>query len=118
VLYPGPKGLDYGCGKSHDAEFYLFEKWDPYYHPNELVLLEKYEIILCTYVLNVIPPREQEIVLDNIHQLLDVGGMAYISVRRDIPKEGTLTQWWAVPDLTSIYKRSGAFEIYEMYKAE
>lgn len=83
--------LDFGCGLGKDVEI-LKNKgikifgFDPFYfrdYPNE-----KFDTILCFYVLNVLLPEEQVQVLMNISQLLKSTGKAYFSVRRDIQNEG------------------------------
>lgn len=85
--------LDYGCGKGADG-VYLKTKsiktdsYDPYWNP---ILLEgkKYDTILCTYVLNVIESdKEQADLISSILKHLKPSGKAYMTVRRDIKKEG------------------------------
>jgi hypothetical protein len=79
--------LDYGCGRGKDAETYLWEKFDPCYFPVRPDGL--FKTIVCTYVLNTIPPLYELKILRDIRSLLDDnGGNAYISVRRDIQKDG------------------------------
>lgn len=80
------KTLDYGCGKSLDHALLGSDKYDPYYHPK--IPKKKYDTILCTYVLNVIPKEEQKETLIKIKKLLTKKGKAYITVRRDIKREG------------------------------
>lgn len=82
--------LDYGCGKGKDAESYGFSKYDPYYAPE--MPTGKFDNIVCNYVLNVIDESEAAQVLANIKSLLKVGGVAYITVRRDIKKEGVTSR--------------------------
>ena len=85
------KILDFGCGIGKDVEF-LKEKnfdiigYDPFYFPN--LPTEKFDTILCFYVLNVLLPEEQAEVLMNVSSLLKPNGKAYYSVRRDIQYEG------------------------------
>lgn len=84
VFNGGIIGLDYGCGKGFDADYYGLDKYDPHYFPKP-VLLGKYEVITCNYVLNVIPDViDRDNVLDKIKSLLSPEGVAYISVRRDL----------------------------------
>ena len=79
------KLLDYGSGKGKDADHYSMDRYDPHYAPQEPN--GKYNTITCNYVLNVIESKsEREEVLNKIRNLLDVGGLAYITVRRDIVK--------------------------------
>lgn len=85
------KVLDFGCGIGKDVAL-LKEKefdidgYDPFYFPD--FPTEKYDTILCFYVLNVLLPEEQAEVLMNVSHLLKPTGKAYFAVRRDIQYEG------------------------------
>jgi len=85
------KVLDFGCGVGKDVEL-LQQKgfdvvgYDPYYFPE--LPTEKFDTILCFYVLNVLLPEEQAEVLMNVSYLLKPNGKAYFAVRRDIQYEG------------------------------
>jgi hypothetical protein len=74
-----------------------------------------FRTILVTYVLNTIPPSEQCAVLNCVSDRIRIGGNVYVTVRRDIPREGTKTQRWVELDAPwkSIRKVSG-YEIYRM----
>jgi diadenosine tetraphosphate (Ap4A) HIT family hydrolase len=85
------KILDFGCGFGNDVKL-LQEKsfditgYDPYYfteYPHE-----KFDTIICFYVLNVLFTEEQANVIMGVSHLLKPGGKAYYAVRRDIKKEG------------------------------
>ena len=81
--------MDFGCGKGMDADTYKMSKYDPYYFPVQLERYkDTYDTITCNYVLNVLPKDEEKKVLKNIQSLLTEEGKAYITVRRDIKKEG------------------------------
>lgn len=88
------KILDFGCGFGKDVES-LKDKnfdiigFDPHYFPN--FPAEKFDTIICFYVLNVLFPEEQASVLMNVSKLLKDGGKAYFAVRRDIKFEGFST---------------------------
>ena len=86
----GLKMLDYGCGRGFDADYYNMDKYDPYHHRNdEIFKIGQYDVITCNYVLNVIESAyEREKTIDNLRLLLKKGGLAYITVRRDIKTEG------------------------------
>lgn len=109
------KVLDYGCGKSMDHMLVGGDKYDPYYHPKKP--RKKYDIILCTYVLNVIPEKERKETLDKIKKLLTKKGKAYITVRRDLSKSGHKSpfcyQSYVKLNRPSIFKNSN-YCIYEM----
>lgn len=85
------KILDFGCGFGNDVKL-LRQKgleitgYDPYYLPQ--YPKDKFDTIICFYVLNVLFPEEQANVLIKISHLLHPGGKAYYAVRRDIKKEG------------------------------
>jgi len=111
--------LDYGCGKGLDADHYLMCKYDPYYFSDELAIkTRKYDVVTCNYVLNTISIEEANSVIEKIKALLNNNGIAYISVRRDLKKEGyTKTGTYqrnVVLDLPVLYEKSGFFCIYEL----
>ena len=83
--------LDFGCGFGKDVEI-LKEKnieivgYDPHYFPQYPT--QKFDTIICFYVLNVLLAEEQVDVLMSISSLLKPKGKAYFAVRRDILHEG------------------------------
>lgn len=83
--------LDFGCGFGNDVKL-LQQKglkvrgYDRYYFPEKPQ--NKFDTIICIYVLNVLLSEEQSQVLMDISYLLKPGGKAYFAVRRDIKKEG------------------------------
>ncbi len=83
--------LDFGSGLGADVDF-LQQKglditgYDPHYLPDPP--RGRFDTILCTYVLNVLLPEEQAHVLMAISELLQPGGKAYFTVRRDLQREG------------------------------
>lgn len=118
------KILDFGCGFGKDVES-LKDKnfdtigFDPHYFPN--FPDEKFDTIICFYVLNVLFPEEQASVLMDVSKLLKDGGKAYFAVRRDIKFEGFRThkvhkkptyQCNVKLPFKSIYKNENV-EIYE-----
>lgn len=85
------KVLDFGCGIGKDVELLKNEGfditgYDPFYFPT--FPTEKYDTILCFYVLNVLLLEEQAEVLMNVSSLLKPNGKAFFAVRRDIQHEG------------------------------
>lgn len=92
------KVLDYGCGKCGDLNkkfilslpgIKLVHSWDPFYQPFELQIQKGfYDVILCTYVLCVLPKSEEKEIFLNIQFLLKESGTAYVSVRNDKPRQG------------------------------
>jgi hypothetical protein len=86
--------IDYGCGKGADAE-HLFginldvDSYDPHWNPISLDGKDNsYNTIFCTYVLNVVEKDEEAVIISKIRSLLSDDGIAYITVRRDIKREG------------------------------
>ena len=83
--------LDFGCGFGKDVEElkakgYEIEGYDPHYFSN--YPKEKFDTILCFYVLNVLLPEQQAQVMMQVSNLLKPSGKAYFSVRRDITQDG------------------------------
>lgn len=82
------KVLDYGCGRGFDADFFGFEKYDPYFFTNtELVTLE-WDCVVCNYVLNVMSEKRAASTLSTIQNMLSKSGVAFITVRRDVKQDG------------------------------
>jgi len=82
------KMLDFGCGKGIDADTYGMDKYDLHY--NRVTLVDGiYDTITCNYVLNVIESNKERLAIQLAFDcLLKKGGIAYITVRRDIKTEG------------------------------
>ena len=83
--------LDYGCGRGMDARTYGWDMWDPHYYPNFEVRDDYYDAILCTYVLNTLTKDERVNVIKDIQTKLNRGGVAFLTVRRDIPEGFTFS---------------------------
>lgn len=85
------KVLDFGCGLGNDVKL-LNQKgfdvtgYDPYYFPEYPD--EKFDTIICFYVLNVLFLEDQSNVLMDVSHLLKPGGKVYYAVRRDLKREG------------------------------
>ena len=114
------KVLDYGCGKGADGRYLAsksipVDSYDPFWNP--INLNKKYDTILCTYVLNVLEDNEEKELISNILKHLKQKGKAYISVRRDIKKEGKTSRGYQRNvTLTSpvIKERKNNYCIYEL----
>lgn len=83
--------LDFGCGFGTDvkllqAKGISIEGYDKHYFPQYPE--NKYDTIICFYVLNVLLPEEQAMVLMELSQLIKPTGKVYIAVRRDVQFEG------------------------------
>ena len=109
--------LDYGCGRGIDHKYYgLNAKYDPFWAPAKPK--GKFDTILCTYVANVVLPEDEFKLLNDIRSYLTDDGIAYISVRRDIKKEGYTKkgtyQRNVTLDLPVFKERKGSYCIYEL----
>lgn len=82
----GGRMLDYGCGKGFDATALRMHKYDPYWH--NFLPRGRFDTITCNYVLNVLPEGELQEVFNRLDRYLRDDGMAYITVRRDVKRDG------------------------------
>jgi hypothetical protein len=109
--------LDYGSGRGFDADALKADRYDPYWHP--IRPNGKFDTIICNYVLNVVNEETQMNIIKDIQALLKKGGVAYISVRRDLKgktrKVNRSIQRWVELDFPSIHK-TGDYEIYKVEK--
>ena len=114
--------LDYGCGRGQDADRQGWDKYDPSWFPE--IPTQRYDVILCTYVLNVIEDeKDRRCVLDTIKAMLnwDKGSVAYVTVRRDMKKSDCKTQY-NITDQFMVsrgfipYHREPGFQIYEIVR--
>lgn len=85
------KVLDFGSGKGADGKFLRSKgfdvvDYDNHYQPQ--YPHEKFDTIICQYVLNVLELVAQSEVLMQISELLKPSGRAFITVRRDLVNEG------------------------------
>ena len=83
--------LDFGCGFGKDVELIKAKGfdvvgYDPHYFP--IFPTQKFDTVICFYVLNVLLVEEQAQVLMNVSALLKPNGKAYFAVRRDLQYEG------------------------------
>ena len=86
--------LDFGCGFGSDVELLKAKSisvtgYDKHYFPQ--FPSQKFDTIICLYVLNVLLPEEQAMVLMELSQLVKPTGRVYIAVRRDVHYEGFRT---------------------------
>jgi diadenosine tetraphosphate (Ap4A) HIT family hydrolase len=118
------KILDFGCGMGKDVDLLKnrgldITGYDPYYFKD--APKDKYDTIICNYVLNILLQEEQVSVLMSISELIKTEGRAYFAVRRDIkrnrfiynPKHKVKTyQCNVILPFKSIFKTDNC-EIYE-----
>ena len=88
--------LDYGCGAGRDVlalrESGCPDVWgyDPFFTGLDTLPRETKDVVLCTYVLNVLKDRRaRETVIQNCIELADTA--AFFTMRRDLSR-GTATQ--------------------------
>ena len=124
--------LDYGCGRGSDVAYLnahriecspVVEGFDPHFSPS--MPQGKFDTILCTYVLNVIEDyEERRRVLHRIADALAPGGVAYVTVRRDLDETGRTSKgtWQGIIVVTApahvALHRSGAFITYKLSRHE
>ena len=117
--------LDYGCGRGADSRHlsnlnYKISSYDPHWSPINIEDKDGfYNTIICNYVLNVVEEKEEATILKDIKRLLSKNGVAYISVRRDLKKEGVTTrglQRNVILGLPKLYEKKGSFCIYKAKK--
>ena len=112
--------LDYGCGRGSDGKYLLSknvptDSYDPHWNP--IVINKKYDTILCTYVLNVLDKKDEEVLLSNILKHLKQDGKAYLSVRRDIKIDGKTSRGYqrnVLLDYPVVKERKNNYCIYEL----
>ena len=112
--------LDYGCGKGSDAKHLIdsgfdAKGYDPYWNPIDIDN-QKFDTILCTYVFNVLDYEEEELLLSSIKNHLKDDGQAYITVRRDVKKDGYTSRGFQrnVNLNLPIVKENSGFCIYKL----
>lgn len=113
--------LDYGCGYGFDADYFNWEKYDPYYFDN--YPKQKFNNIVCINVINVVSSKIRKEIIENIQELLEDNGKAYLVAPRNIPKKGKYSNFerrpqnYVVLSLNSIYNDKN-LEIYELNKED
>jgi hypothetical protein len=78
--------LDYGCGEGFDADSQGWDAFDPYYRTSQPSGL--YDTIIVNHVANILTRASREDLFRVVDELLAEGGVAYVSVARNIPTEG------------------------------
>lgn len=118
--------LDYGSGRGADVEYLRSElvgsdvdAWDPAWGPQELDRRRRWDRVLLTYVLNVLPPTERHEALLAAWKLVRSGGWLLVSTRADVqearPGRGGCTQYptadWCRRELTLLRRADRCREI-------
>lgn len=86
--------LDFGCGFGKDVELLKAKGlnitgYDKHYFPN--YPKNKFDTIICFYVMNVLMQEEQATVLMQLSRLVKPTGKVFFAVRRDVRFEGFRT---------------------------
>ncbi|MCB8932532.1 MAG: class I SAM-dependent methyltransferase [Fimbriimonadaceae bacterium] len=110
--------LDYGCGHGFDADAHGWGAFDPYYRPTPPT--GPYDTIVVNHVANVLTRFARQKLFADVDALLADGGVAYLSVARNIPLGGKMgarrrIQNHVVLTLTSVFCDQEE-EIYAMPK--
>ena len=113
----GYTALDYGCGRGRDATEYGMSKYDPYWY--DVCLGEsEYDVVLMTYVLNVLRSREDVLnTLIGAIQHVKAGGWLYITVRRGLKNEGETSMGYQynVELPYPVVKKTASYVIYGIH---
>lgn len=86
--------FDFGSGRGGDVRFlralgYQVDHWDPVHHPDPAPPFDgSYDVVLNTYVLNVLPVGWERRIQRDLLRLLKPGGIAFITVRGDVKVDG------------------------------
>lgn len=118
--------LDFGCGHGADVAWlknngYIAYGFDPYWNINLYALKNRYDIVLCTYVLNVVDQNIRNDVLKKLKSLVTSHGKIYVTVRRDFKKDYITkkgTQQYIVKLPYKIVKENSQYCIYEIKAQE
>ena len=113
-LSEGLSIFDYGCGHGKDLDYlrelssvanlnWDVQGYDPIHRPIPPTH-DEFDIVLCTYVLNTVPDYIQSTIIQDIIGLGNRQGKVFVTVRRDIPEEGTDTQRWVELPWKKLYE--------------
>jgi hypothetical protein len=111
--------LAYGCGRGVDARLLGFDsRYDPHFHP-DLDRAQRFDVITCVYVLNVLGEDARKQVIAEVRALLAPGGHAYFAVRRDVQRNGAkgrgvMQSWVLLPPPFKVVCESRGFCIYQV----
>lgn len=91
-LVKGKRVLDLGTGLDRYARDTLLRAgavdvfdYDPNFYPDRSVLDSRYDVVVCNYVLNILPPKHRQEVYDDLARCTDPQGVAYICVQGKWP---------------------------------
>lgn len=91
-LVQGKRVLHLGTGLDRFARDALLKAgatqvcdYDPNFYPERSVLTSTYDVVVCNYVLNILPPKQRQQVYDDIARCTAPHGAAYICVQGKWP---------------------------------
>lgn len=114
--------LDFGCGRGDLKKFLDGDicQWDPFWSPDRPI--GQFDVVVCNYVLNVIPFPEHRNVLVDAMNFVRPGGKLFVTVRRDLEKQGKTksgTEQYNVElTMDTFFHKKGKYEIYTWKKQE
>lgn len=115
--------LDYGCGHGDDINWlknsgYNILGWDPFWYKNIQYMYRSYNVVLCTYVFNVVNKKIRQNILKRLKDLTYHNGTVYITVRRDLQKNHTVskrgTNQYIVKLSSEIIRETSSYCIYKI----
>ena len=87
MLLPEESVFDWGCGKGEDVEYlrnegFYCKGWDPVHKPDTVgTWFYPFDWVLCSYVINVLPPEQRAVILPRIHAFLPEDGSVLVATR-------------------------------------
>ncbi|WP_462324594.1 methyltransferase domain-containing protein [Desulfoplanes sp.] len=91
----------------------LVNDYDPNFFPDRSVLEETYDVVVCNYVLNILPPAERKRVYADIATCTGASGRAYLCVQGKWPVQnrhrivGTFADGYVIQDGPTFHFRKG-----------
>ena len=94
--------LDFGSGHGEDAKWlrskgYQVREYDPNFDGVSEMPDGKYNTVLCTYVLNVLPKNQEAKIVKQVMARLRPNGDAFFAVRGDVKKAGKTNRGYQRP---------------------
>ncbi len=119
-LVAGKRVLHLGTGLDRFAKKTLLgagavvvNDYDPNFFPDRSVLQETYDVVVCNYVLNILPPAERKFVYADIAACTGASGRAYLCVQGKWPVQnkhrivGTFADGYVIQDGPTLHFRKG-----------
>ena len=107
--------LDFGSGQGADATYLRATPYDPH-HPKAAVRAiptRPFDTVLCTYVLNVLPPTERAAALRAAANLVKPGGHLLLAVRPKAEVDASTSGWTKCADGAVLRGEDGTRERFQ-----